>query len=533
MIEPPEPIKPKLRRDLGWIAQTDARTWVVEDPVSAKFFILSDVEQIAASYMNGSRSLAEITVELCQRFPSLAIDQAWVVTLFAKLQSLNLLVANSASDAKRLFAGRRTAKSRGIVGQLLSPLAIRIPMFDPSSLLATLKRPAGLLFHPAVVVLWLFFGLIAFYFVLRQLLIGHFDLAAELRALSGERILLLGVSYVVAKSLHELGHALACTYHRTQCNEMGVMLLCLAPCLYCDTTDSWRLPSKWRRAGIAAAGMYVEFILATLAAGLWLFTVHGAMHDIAGSVMVICSVGTIFVNSNPLLRYDGYFILSDLWGVPNLAERSRAAMQTLLATWLTGQRPDSREFPNNIWLLAGYGVASGVYRLFVLGLILWICWQVSVPMGLGFIAIFVSFSVLLGVGLSQVRSARSLWKAVKARGQVRAVRFLAGVGLLAASVYFACQIPLPCSILRAASPTTRTRFRSSPTERLKLPMSRQSDKLLRKARQFWNFAVPRVNWSWLHCKVRSGKYGKSCNSSKNAEPLTPWLNIRSLPGRRR
>ena len=156
-------------------------------------------------------------------------------------------------------------------------------------------------------------------------------------AMLGDRWWYLAACYVVAKSLHELGHGLACVRYRAYCRELGVMFLCLAPCLYCDTTDAWKLSSKWERAAIAAAGMWVEWILATLAAGVWLITQAGTLHYVAASMMLVCSLGTLLVNSNPLLKYDGYYLLSDLWGVPNLSELGSDALRGLLISALSGR----------------------------------------------------------------------------------------------------------------------------------------------------------------------------------------------------
>ncbi len=112
--------------------------------------------------------------------------------------------------------------------------------------------------------LWIATGGCLGLLVLRELFSTGVAQAFDVTAIRGDRWLLLFMCYIVAKSLHELGHGLACARYKAECNEIGLMLLCMAPCLYCDTTDSWKLSSKWQRAGIAAAGMYVEWILATL-----------------------------------------------------------------------------------------------------------------------------------------------------------------------------------------------------------------------------------------------------------------------------
>ena len=120
------------------------------------------------------------------------------------------------------------------------------------------------------------------------------------------------------------------------------MFLVFAPCLYCDVSDSWMFVSKWRRAAVAAAGIYVEVVLAAIAAALWWSSEPGLFNALCFNVMLVGSINTFLFNGNPLLRYDGYYVLSDLIEIPNLAEQSSTALRTLAARVLLGQRPRTR-----------------------------------------------------------------------------------------------------------------------------------------------------------------------------------------------
>ena len=175
------------------------------------------------------------------------------------------------------------------------------------------------------------------------------------------------------KVLHELGHALACRHFGGECHEIGVMLLVFVPCLYCNVSDSWMLPNKWRRIAVAAAGMYVELVLASIATLLWWFSAPGLFNAICLNTMLVCSLGTLLFNGNPLLRYDGYYILSDLIDVPNLGAESTAAVRRLAGRWFLGlDLADERMLPGrSSWLLALYAVASTAYRIVVIVAILW------------------------------------------------------------------------------------------------------------------------------------------------------------------
>ena len=137
---------------------------------------------------------------------------------------------------------------------------------------------------------------------------------------------LLAIVLGVTKVLHEFGHGLACKRFGGRCHEMGLMFLVLTPCLYANVSDSWLLKSKWKRAFIAAAGMYVELVIASIAVFVWWFSIPGLVHHLALNVIVVCSVSTLIFNANPLLRYDGYYILADLMEIPNLRQKSSAML---------------------------------------------------------------------------------------------------------------------------------------------------------------------------------------------------------------
>ena len=123
------------------------------------------------------------------------------------------------------------------------------------------------------------------------------------------------------EGMHEFGHGLSCKHFGGECHEMGVMILVLTPCLYCNVSDSWMLPSKWHRAAIGAAGMYVELVLASLATFVWWWSEPGVLYYLCLNVMFICWVTTLIFNANPLLRYDGYYILADVMEIPTCGKR--------------------------------------------------------------------------------------------------------------------------------------------------------------------------------------------------------------------
>ncbi len=268
-------------------------------------------------------------------------------------------------------------------------------------------------------------------------------IALDRAALQGDRLILLLVAYIVVKSIHELSHGLACIRYGTQCKELGLLILFFTPCMYCDTTDAWRLPSKWQRAAICAAGMYAEMILATMAAFVWLGTQTGLAHVMAGNVMLIASLGTLFVNGNPFLKYDGYYIASDLWNVPNLSEQSREATWLFFRRWMTGEPVETYHLDRSLPWLVTYAIVSLIYRTFILVVILWLAWYSLVPIGLGFLTLMIFAGIGLGLVLSTYRSFVQWRRSATTGAAVRPLRFLCLMMLLVGIGYFVSQVPLP------------------------------------------------------------------------------------------
>ncbi len=187
------------------------------------------------------------------------------------------------------------------------------------------------------------------------------------RVLSSSNLLVMALVYPVVKLLHELGHAFATKRWGGSAHEMGLMFLVFAPVPYVDASSSSSFPSKWQRAAVAAAGMLVELFVAALALYVWLLTEPGVVRAIAYNVMLIAGVSTLVVNGNPLLRYDAYFILSDLIEMPNLAQRGPKYLTYLWDRYVFGAQdldPPMESRSERRWLLF-YTPLAWCYRTFV------------------------------------------------------------------------------------------------------------------------------------------------------------------------
>ena len=217
------------------------------------------------------------------------------------------------------------------------------------------------------------------------------------------------------------------------------------PCLYCDVSDSWMLKSKWQRAAIAAAGMYVELILAAVATFIWWLSAPGLLNTMSLNIMFICSLSTVIFNANPLLKYDGYYILSDLLEIPNLRERAGRVISHKLGSWCLGlEEPPDRYLPQRgrVWF-ALYGVGAVIYRWVVAAAIVLFLCRVLEPYGLkviGQLAAVLAAATMLAPPLFQFKKFLSV-PGRQAKIRRRPALVTAGLLGLAAIVFLAVPFP--------------------------------------------------------------------------------------------
>ncbi|HWL75210.1 MAG TPA: biotin/lipoyl-binding protein, partial [Burkholderiaceae bacterium] len=182
-----------------------------------------------------------------------------------------------------------------------------------------------------------------------------------------EHWLTMALLWLALKLGHEFFHALACKKYGGNVNRAGVMVILLAPVAFVDVTSSWRFPSKWQRIITAAAGMYFELCVAAIGVIVWCHTRDGWVHRLAGEASIIAGIGTLLFNANPLMRFDGYFVLSDLLGIPNLYSHGRQYLTNAIEKCAFGiKSPALPVPPGKLKWVGCYGLAAFLWRLFVL-----------------------------------------------------------------------------------------------------------------------------------------------------------------------
>lgn len=397
------PLRPRLRPAIDMHRQRfRGQIWrVVQDPASNHHFRLNEPAYRFVGLLDGERTVDEAWRACMDRWGDEAPTQGEVIQLLGQLYSANLLSADVPGDAEAVLRRHSKRRTREIRGKLASFLFIKIPLFDPDRFLRMWSPFVRPLFTPIGLLLWLAlfgFGVAT--------VASHWDrfVSGASGVLAPGNLALLYLAFAVVKLLHELGHGFACrTLGRREgvegeVHEMGIMLLVFIPVPYVDASSSWAFRSKWRRIVVSAAGMFVELACAAIAAVVWANAAEGSVTAaIAYNVIFVAGVSTLLFNGNPLLRYDGYYILSDMLELPNLYQRARDFIFHIVKSrvWGVRQSQTPAHSISEAWLLGLYAFASFVYRVIIyVAIILFVAEQLFIIGLLLAIGAIVAFAVV-------------------------------------------------------------------------------------------------------------------------------------------
>ncbi|MDO4630220.1 MAG: hemolysin D [Planctomycetia bacterium] len=358
--------------------------WIVKDPIGLKYYRFQEEEYAILNMLDGSLSMDEIKDKFQKEFPPQKITLEELSQFIGSLHRSGLILTGVHDQGYQLYERAIKRRRREMVGAMSNILCIRFKGFDPERLLNWMYPFFAWIYHPFTMTLSLVMMISALLLVMTHFDTFYSKLPSFNQFFTPENGLWLALVLGMTKVIHEFGHGLTCKHFGGECHEMGVMILVLTPCLYCNVSDSWMLPSKWRRAAIGFAGIFVEVWLASFATFLWWYTNPGLLNNICLNIMFISSVSTIIFNANPLLRYDGYYVLSDLMEIPNMRQKATSILSRKAGEWFLGlEYPDDPFLPQrNQALFALYAVAAAMYRWVVTLSITMFLLQVFKPYGL-------------------------------------------------------------------------------------------------------------------------------------------------------
>ncbi|MCO8120399.1 hypothetical protein NHH03_01525 [Stieleria sp. TO1_6] len=443
------PLQLRRRFDLEIYPQRrrSRRVWVIKDPMSLRYFQFREEEFAILQWLDGNTTLEQLKTRFEKQFAPQRMTVSKLHAFVAGLHRNGLVLSDVPGQGEQLLLRHRRQQRSDWTSSLANPLAIRLPGIDPARFLNWLYPKLWWVFTPTMAAACIALVLIALTVMLSNLHGFGTRLAEVNGLLSPGNLICLAIALALTKVIHEIGHAIACKHYGGHCHELGVMFLVFTPCLYCNVTDAWKLPNRWHRVAISSAGILVEVVLAALCALMWWFSAPGLLNTVCLNVMLICSVGTLLLNGNPLLRYDGYYVLSDALELPNLWQDSRARLQRLLYRWVLGIEPgNSMSLGNHSGMLLVYAIASTAYRVLVLASILYLVYRICKPHGLLFLAQALAILLLVGVCSGPINV---LWRMMTDpvfRRRIKPKRIVFSMGLLGALIAGCCWVPLPCRI---------------------------------------------------------------------------------------
>ena len=360
-------LKPRVRAHARILRQAfRGQVWfVLQDQAAERSHRFSPAAHHFIGLMDGQRTVQEIWDATSAHLGDGAPTQEEAIRLLGQLHAADALLCDVPPDSMEVF--RRFERHERMLWKrrLWTPLALRFPLFDPDRFLVRTLPLVQPLFGWFGILLWL-----AVVGAGAVLALSHWtDLTENIteRVLDPGNLLLLWLVYPMVKTLHELGHAYATRKWGGEVHEIGIMLLVFSPVPYVDASAAWGFADKRKRMLVGAAGIAVELFLGSLALFTWLAVEPGAVRSVAYNVMLISGVSTLLFNGNPLLRFDGYFVLADGIEMPNLGARSNQYLGYLFKRYVLGMRDAEREAASvgeKVWLVL-YGITSFIYRIFI------------------------------------------------------------------------------------------------------------------------------------------------------------------------
>ncbi len=350
---------------------------VVQDHTNNAFFRLAEPAYRFVGLLDGRRTVADAWKIVTDQLGDDAPTQGEAIQLLGQLYTANLLQAEVTADTHSLFQRYKKRRQREVTSYLMNILFARLPLIDPDAFLERWLPLFGWIFSPVGFIIWIILISIGIHQI-----VGVPEWSGKLfgsasNLLAPENLLYLYVAFACIKACHEMGHAISCKKFGRQSGTggevhvIGIMLLVFTPVPYVDASSSWALQNKWHRAIVGAAGMWVELAIASIAAVLWANTgdtgQYAQLHGFCYNVMFVASFSTVVFNANPLLRYDGYYILSDLLEIPNLYQRANDYIYFLVKKYVWNvrfARNPAYSASEEAWLFV-YAIASFLMRALV------------------------------------------------------------------------------------------------------------------------------------------------------------------------
>ena len=434
-------LRDELRLIPGKTSSSGEPTWRIYDPVQHRFIEVDSVTVELLSLWRSVKDAEELRQEL-EKSGGISVTPEAIDALIRFAQANFLTADQAGGDWKSLAAqAHRSEKSWGS-WLLHNYLFFRVPLAKPQRFLVETLPLIEPLFSRRLHIVIAALGLAGLYLVSRQ-----WDQFANTFQyfFTFEGAIWFGCALSLVKALHELGHAYTAVRLGCQVPAIGLAFMLMTPMLYTDVTDAWRLPSRRQRMRIDFAGVAVELMIACVATFLWSFLPDGITKSTAFLFATSSLLMSLAINLSPFMRFDGYFILADLVGIPNLQPRAFAVARWKLREILFALKaPCPEDMPGGkIWALTAYAWATWIYRFgLYLGIAALVYYHFFKALGIVLFAVEVAV-FLAGPFIFEFKEWYKMRQYISRSRRWLIPAGLAGLGALAAVLPWSTRIDIP------------------------------------------------------------------------------------------
>lgn len=382
--------------------------WVAKEPLQLKYHHLNEQEYVVLKWLAEPLSFDELRYRFERRFSPHRVTLKELQSFVLSLRQKSLVVPEAVGQGHHLLEQRKEEARKELLGKLKNFYAIKWKGFDPERILNTLYPYVGWFFSKQVVIINAVLIAVAIIWGL----INFEEIQSRLPAFSEffapKNWVRLFLLTSCLKIVHEFGHGLSFKRFGGECHEIGVMILFFTPTLYCDTTDSWMLRNRWQRAAVGLAGIYVELFTFAIATAVWWLSTNDAVQMVALQIIFLCSLSTVLINGNPFIKYDGYYVLSDITEVPNLQKKAGEVVRTWCLRNLLGVKDKDYDWSVvdiRHWL-AAYSLGAFAYRIFITISISFFLSQMLGRFGLSSVALAMALMSVAGLTIMPLWSFR-------------------------------------------------------------------------------------------------------------------------------
>ncbi|MEQ1840570.1 MAG: biotin/lipoyl-binding protein, partial [Verrucomicrobiales bacterium] len=359
--------RPRLRRDVRTHYQEyqGRPSYIIEDSSKGRYFHVGFPEHQFIQCFDGRTTISQALARNAATQGEDALTEQQGDQLLRWLVDNDLLESETSGQGERRREQWTKQKAKQPVNPLTKLVFFKVTLGCPDRFLTAAERKLGWVFGAPGLILWL--GLLLYTGIQLAPQWDRFVSAAGQVVAPGSAVRIVFV-YALLKVLHEFGHGLATKRFGGTIPEWGVQMLAfITPLAYVDASSSWKFSSKWKRIIVAAAGMYVEIGIACLCVLGWLNTDPGPLNTSLHSAVIAATLVTVLFNANPLMRFDGYYILNDLIGIPNLGTKGQvylkwAGKRVFLGMSDLPMPPSARQHPFAVPI---YGLFAAIWKILI------------------------------------------------------------------------------------------------------------------------------------------------------------------------